>query len=101
MTEWKFEVGALITNGSSAGRVLSYVDRSGQWGCPAYRIENIGLEQFNGNVGYTSEVPDYLATGWRRLPLEWAPVVGCSLEERYVHSGNGRMRRDLRPREVA
>lgn len=83
MTDVK--AGDLITNGSSAGRVIECITKDARWGVPAVRIENIGLERFGGNQGMSSTVPDYLLrSGWRIVPQDWTPVIGGGLEERYV-----------------
>jgi len=91
----KFAMGDLITNGSSAGRVLAY-ECDQRWRADGYRIQNVALEGFGGNVGFKSFVPDYLVGSWRALPTDWSPVVGGGLEERYVQTSNGRYRRELR-----
>jgi hypothetical protein len=92
-----FKTGDIITNGSSAGVVLALVAKDPIWKVPGVRVINVGLEQFNGNVGHTSFVPDYLLCGWRVLPVEWAPVIGGSLEERYVAASCGtRYSREVR-----
>ena len=91
----KFKIGDLITNGVSAGRVMEIVKHDPEWRTSGVKILNIGLASFGGNVGYTSFVADYLS--WHLLPLEWSPVVGGGLEERYVNRpGHGRMVRELR-----
>jgi hypothetical protein len=93
-----FGIGDYITNGSSAGRVIEVIEKDARWGCPAVRIQNIGTEQFGGNVGMSSTVPDYLLSGWSRIPFEWAPVTGGKLEERYTWTaGYTRLQRELRP----
>lgn len=86
MTE--FEIGDVITNGSSAGRVVERVaDKDPRWKALGVRIENIPLKTFGGNVGMTSFVPDYLLNSWHRVPFDWTPVTGTGLEERYVWTG--------------
>jgi hypothetical protein len=98
MVNVPFEIGAFITNGSSAGRVVEIVEKDPRWGRPALRLANIGLEEFGGNVGMTDAIPDYLLSGWRRIPFEWSPVTGGRLEERYVwRAGYTRLDRELRP----
>lgn len=97
MAEILFAANDLITNGSSVGKVLNRVDRDPRWKCSGYRIQNIGLEEFGGNIGQTSFLADYLAPGWRKIPFEWTPVVGGSLEERYAWvAGYTRLSRQLR-----
>ena len=92
-----FGIGDYITNGSSAGRVIEVVERDPRWHCPALKLSNIGLEAFGGNVGMASSVPDYLLTGWRRIPFEWAPNPGGQTEERYVWRDNWRrLEREVR-----
>lgn len=94
----EFGIGAYITNGSSAGRVIEVIEKDTRWQCPALRLANIGLEQFGGNVGFSSTVPDYLLSSWHQIPFEWAPVTGGKLEERYVWRDNyQRLERELRP----
>lgn len=94
----EYTVNDYITNGSSAGRVIEVIEKDTRWGCPAVRIQNIGTEAFGGNVGMSSTVPDYLLSGWSRIPFEWAPVTGGKLEERYVWTaGYTRLERQLRP----
>ena len=98
MISIEYTVNDYITNGSSAGRVIEVIERDARWGCPAVRIANIGLEMYGGNVGMSSTVPDYLLSGWSRIPFEWAPVTGRGLEERYVWRDNyRRLERELRP----
>jgi len=45
----------------------------------------------------SSFLADYIASGWKIVPMDWAPVAGGGLEERYVwtpdYSG---IRRELR-----
>ena len=87
----EYTVNDYITNGSSAGRVIEVIEKDTRWGCPAVRLSNIGLEQYGGNVGMSSTVPDYLLSGWSRIPFEWAPVRGSDdLVERYVWRDNWR-----------
>lgn len=94
-----FGIGDYITNGSSAGRVIEIVDRDPRWHCPALKLSNVGLEAFGGNVGMASSVPDYLLSGWRRIPFEWTPNPGGQTEERYVWRDNWRrLEREVRPR---
>lgn len=91
------QVGSTIMNGSSAMRVTERVDRDGSWGTPGWRGLNIALEQFGGNTGMTSFVPDYLVSGWRHVPFEWTPCVGAAVEERYVWSADfSRLVREVR-----
>lgn len=95
MTTNPFEPGQLITNGSSAGEVMGY-GRDAKWKTHGCWVRKVGLEEFNGNVGFSSFIPDYLLTSWRPLPLEWTRVVGGGLEERYVPTTAGRFRREVR-----
>ena len=98
-----FEVGDLITDGSSAGTVLNIVDRDPRWKTSGVRVLNIGLDTFDGNVGYASFIPNYLLNGWRLVPMDWAPVVGGGLEERYVWRDGKvgyRLQRELRTVEL-
>jgi hypothetical protein len=90
--------GMLITNGTSALELTHRVDRDPRWKVAGWRGYCIGLEQYGGNVGYTEFVPDYLLGSWRPMPLEWTPVAGGGLEERYVRreGSPGRMRREVR-----
>lgn len=90
-----FEIGDLITNGSSAGAVQQRVTRDPLWKVSGVVIENVALERFGGYPGNTSFVPDYLASSWRLLPLEWSKIVGGDLEERYVFA-DGWYQRELR-----
>lgn len=100
--QMKFTVGDLITNGSSAGCVREHVARHPTWKTSGVLIENVSLERFNGNVGMTDFVPEYLLSSWRLVPLEWSKVVGGDLEERYVWASTaegGGLRRELREAE--
>lgn len=102
MAALEVQIGSTITNGSSAMRVTERVDRDGSWGTPGWRGVNIALEQFGGNTGMTSFVPDYLVSGWRHVPFEWSPCVGAAVEERYVWSSDyRRLQREVRPRPLA
>jgi len=93
-----FGIGDYITNGSSAGRVVEIVDKDPRWKVPALRLANIGLEEFGGNVGMTEAVPDYLLSGWHRIPFEWAATKYGGMEERYVWRDNyRRLEREVRP----
>ena len=93
-----FGIGDYITNGSSAGRVIEVVERDPHWHGPALKLSNIGLEAFGGNVGMASSVPDYLLSGWRRIPFEWTANPGGQTEERYVWRDNWRrLEREVRP----
>jgi hypothetical protein len=97
MVNVPFTIGDYITNGSSAGRVIEVVERDPRWHCPALRLSNVGLEVFGGNVGMASSVPDYLLTGWRRIPFDWTPNPGGQTEERYVWRDNWRrLEREVR-----
>ena len=89
-----FQRGDLITNGMSAGKVIGPETVRGVSGM---RISNIGLERFGGNRGMSQHVPDHVLASWRTLPLTWSPVVGGTLEERYVWSSDySHMTRELR-----
>ena len=91
------QVGSTITDGSEALRITERVAKDPRWQAPGWRGVNIPLEEFGGNPGMTSFVPDYLLSGWRHVPFEWAPVVGGGLEERYVWTpGWRRLQRDPR-----
>lgn len=91
------QVGSTIMNGSSALRITERVKRDARWGTIGWRGMNIPLEEFGGNPGTTSFVPDYLLGSWRHVPFEWAPVLGGGLEERYVWTpGWRRLQRELR-----
>jgi hypothetical protein len=99
MVNVPFTIGDYITNGSSAGRVVEIVERDPRWKRPALRLANIGTEEFGGNVGMSDAVPDYLLSGWRKIPFEWTPVVGGQLQERYVWAaGYTRLAREVRSR---
>lgn len=101
MPKSEFKIGDLITNGTSAGKVLELVDRDPRWKTSGVRVMNIGLEKFGSNVGYSSFKPDYLLSSWRIVPEDWAPVVGGDLEERYVWTaGYSRLQRELRRAEA-
>lgn len=94
------QVGSTITDGSSALRVTERVEKDPRWGTPSWRGMNISLEQFGGNTGMTSTVPDYLLGSWRHVPFEWSPVTGGGLEERYVWSSDWRrLQREVRRTE--
>jgi hypothetical protein len=91
------KIGDLITNGSSAGKVLELVDRDPDWKTAGVRVHNIPLEQFGGNAGMSSFVADHQLGGWRIVPMEWVPVTGGSLEERYEWAPNySRLQRQVR-----
>lgn len=91
------QVGSTIMNGSSALRITERVERDARWGTIGWRGVNIPLEEFGGNPGTTSFVPDYLLGSWRHVPFEWTPVLGGGLEERYVWTkGYRRLQRQLR-----
>lgn len=97
------QVGSTITNGSSALRVTQRVERDPRWKTPGWRGINIALEQFGGNPGTTSFVPDYLLSSWRHVPFEWKLVLGSrEVEERYVWAPDfSRLQREVRWVEVA
>lgn len=95
------QVGSTITNGSSALRVTERVQRDSRWRTSGWRGANVALEEFGGNTGYSTFVPDYLLPSWRHVPFEWAPVVGGGLEERYVWGSGCRwLQREVRKTEV-
>lgn len=94
-------MGSIITDGSSALRVIERVEKDPRWGTPSWRGLNISLEQFGGNTGTTSTVADYLLGSWRHVPFEWSPVTGGGLEERYVWTADWRqLQRQVRRIEV-
>lgn len=94
----EIQVGSTITNGSSALRVQERVEKDQRRKTSGWRGLNVSLEEFGGNTGQTSFVPDYLLASWRHVPFEWAPVVGGGLEERYVWQAGCRwLRREVRP----
>jgi hypothetical protein len=91
------QVGSTITNGSSALRVQERVAKDPRWKVAGWRGANVSLEEFGGNTGQTSFVPDHLLSSWRQVPFEWTPVVGGSLEERYVWAAGCRwLQREVR-----
>jgi hypothetical protein len=93
MIQVRFNVTQVITNGASAGRVVEIITGRN----PGVRVQNIALEEFGGNVGLTQFVEDHLLGSWRPVPFEWSPVVGGSLQERYVWTAGYRgLRRELR-----
>lgn len=99
MIATKFNVTAIITNGSSAGRVVEIeTEKDPHWGTAGIRVENISLEQFGGNPGTRSFLPGYVLGSWHIVPFEWAPVTGSpTLQERYVwKDGYRRLERELR-----
>ena len=79
-----FATGDYVTNGSSAMCLTARVEKDPRWKVAGWRGTNIALGRFGGNAGMSSFVPDYLLASWRKLPFDWAPVVGGSLVERYV-----------------
>ncbi len=98
----EIQVGSTITDGSSAGRVIERVERDPRWKTSGWRVANIGLEKFGGNVGTTTFIPDYLLGSMRHVPFEWAPMTGGGLEERYVWSADWtRLVREVRVIEQA
>lgn len=103
MVRVEFGIGAYITNGSSAGRVVEIVEKDPRWRCPGVRLANVGLEGFGGDVGMSGFVPDYLLTGWHAIPFEWTPVrYGGGLIERYVWSaGYTRLTREVKREDKA
>lgn len=94
----QFRVDDVITNGSSAGKVIEIMTgQDPRWKTPGVRLMNIGLEQYGGNQGASSFVPDYLLSGWYLVPFEWKACVGAQVEERYVWSVNYRwLQREVR-----
>lgn len=94
-----FRVDDVITNGSSAGKVIEIMTgQDPRWRTPGVRLVNISLEQFGGMPGCSSFVPDYLLSGWRLVPFEWTALVGGKAEERYVWSKDyRRLQREVRP----
>lgn len=98
-----FNIGDMITNGSSAGKVIEKVGRDPRWKTHGLKVQNMALEEFGGNVGQSSFVPGYLLSSWRLLPLEWTSIGG-GLEERYVWTANlhGQwLQREIRKIEVS
>ena len=83
-----FKVGDLITNGSSAGKILARVERDKAWRTSGWRVQNIAVgSPCGGNTGMSSFVSDTIIAGWQIITDEWAPVVGApSLEARYEWS---------------
>jgi hypothetical protein len=59
-----FKINDIITNGTSAGRVIEHVAKDPSWKVPGVRVANIGMGQFGGLPGYSSFVPDYLLYVW-------------------------------------
>lgn len=98
-----FRIDDVITNGSSAGKVIEVMSGSDpRWRTPGIRMVNISLEQFGGQPGVSSFVPDYLLSGWRLVPFEWQLVIGGGAEERYVWSKDyRRLQREVRPAATA
>lgn len=97
MTAIKVQVGSTITNGSSCIRVIERVEKDPRWKCPAWRGINIPLEEFGGNPGTTSSVPDYLLSGWYDVPFEWRTLPGGTQQERYVWASDWRrLQREVR-----
>lgn len=91
------QVGSTLMNGSSALRIIERVERDSRWGVSGWRGMNISLEEFGGNTGQTSFVPNYLLGSWRHVPFEWAPLVGGDLEERYIWAAGCRwLQREVR-----
>lgn len=84
MTMNEIQVGSTLTNGQSALRITARVEKDARWGTAGWRGTCIPLEQFGGNAGLSDFIPDYLLSGWRHVPFEWAPVTGGGVEERYV-----------------
>jgi hypothetical protein len=93
----RHQVGDLIHNGVQAGSVLALVARDPHWKTSGVRIMNVGFGGFDGNPGMTQFVPDYIADGWRAVPMDWAPIIGGGLEERYAWNATyTRLARELR-----
>jgi hypothetical protein len=99
----KFNITAIITNGSSAGRVAAIeTGKDPRWGAAGIHIDMISLEQFGGNPGQRTFLPGYLLGSWRTVPFEWRPVVGGQVEERYVWAdGYRRLQREVRKVEAS
>lgn len=91
------QVGSTITNGSEALRITEKVIKDVRWGTPGWRGINIPTEQYGGNPGTTSFVPDYLVGSWCDVPFEWTPCTGGGVEERYVWTPDWRrLQREVR-----
>jgi hypothetical protein len=87
--------GVLVTNGSSAMMLTERVDRDPRWKVPGWRGVNVGIGQYGGDHGFAGFLADYLASSWKRVPLEWTALPGGALEERYEQVG-GRLYRQVR-----
>jgi hypothetical protein len=77
------QVGSTVTNGSSALRITERVKCDPRYKTSGWRGMCIPLEEFGGNRGMSSFVPDYLLSGWKHVPFEWRAIPG-NMEERYV-----------------
>jgi hypothetical protein len=77
------QVGSTITNGSSALRITERVEKDPRYKTSGWRGMCIPLEEFGGNRGMSSFVPDYLLESWHHVPFEWRAIPG-NMEERYV-----------------
>lgn len=92
------QIGSTITNGASALRITEQVAKDPRWRTSGWRGMNISLEEFGGNQGMTSFVPDYLLDGWHHVPFEWREIPG-RMEERYVWEPRWRwLNREVRVR---
>lgn len=95
------QIGSTITNGSSAIRVTERVEKDPRWKTSGWRGPCIPLEEFGGNRGLSTFVPDYLLDGWRDIPFEWRALPG-DMEERYAWTAGWLwLRREVRVRPLA
>lgn len=95
------QIGSTITNGSSAIRVTERVEKDPRWKTSGWRGPCIPLEEFGGNRGLSTFVPDYLLDGWRHIPFEWRALPG-DMEERYAWTAGWLwLRREVRVRPLA
>ena len=95
------QIGSTITNGSSALRITERVEKDPRWKTSGWRGTNTSLEEFGGNRGMSSFVPDYLLGSWHHLPFEWRALPG-DMEERYVWAAGWRwLNREVRVRPLA
>lgn len=95
------QIGSTITNGSSALRITERVERDARWKTSGWQGINVPLEEFGGNRGMSSFVPDYLLGSWHHLPFEWRALPGDQ-EERYVWASGWRwLNREVRTRPFA
>jgi hypothetical protein len=92
-----FRVDDVITNGSSAGKVIEVVEHDPTWNSSGVRIQNIGLELYGGNVGMSSFVPSYLLSSYHLVPFQWTAAPGGHVEIRYTWSKDyRRLTREVR-----